>query len=113
MVANTRDRHSRLRKRDVPSRTPVVTGDDVKTAKPSPDIFAVAARQLNVAISNCIVVGDSVWDLPAAVRQSALEVGLLSGGYGLEELENAGALRLYSGATDMLMHFEQWGLPGK
>jgi HAD superfamily hydrolase (TIGR01509 family) len=46
----------------------VVTGDDVKRAKPSPDIFAAAARQLKVAISNCIVVGDSVWDLLAAVR---------------------------------------------
>lgn len=105
---------SRLLKRLLlPSGTPVVTGDDVKRAKPSPDIFAAAARQLNVAISNCIVVGDSVWDLLAAVRQSALGVGFLSGGYGQEELERAGAFRVYSDAADLLMHIEQLGLPGR
>lgn len=85
----------------------------MEKAKPSPDIFAVAAHRLNVAIHNCIVVGDSVWDLLAAVRQSALGVGFLSGGYGQEELERAAAFRIYSDAADMLMHIEQLGLPGK
>ena len=109
-----REPTSRLLKRlEVPARTPIVTGDDVKRAKPSPDIFAEAARQLNVAIGNCIVVGDSVWNLLAAVRQSALGVGFLSGGYGQEELERAGAFRVYSDAADLLIHLEQLGLPGK
>jgi beta-phosphoglucomutase-like phosphatase (HAD superfamily) len=90
-----------------------VTRDDVNRAKPSPDIFAAAARLLNVAISNCIVVGDSVWDLLAAVRQSALGVGFLSARYGQEELERAGAFRVYSDAADLLMHIEPLGLPGK
>ena len=108
-----REQTLRLLKRlKVPARMPVVTGDDVKRAKPSPDIFAAAARQLNAAMSDCIVVGDSVWDLLAAVRQSALGVGFLSGGYGQEELERAGAFRVYSDAADMLMHIEQLGLPG-
>lgn len=102
-----------LKHLEIPGGTPIVTGDDVEKAKPSPDIFAVAARRLNVAIHNCIVVGDSVWDLLAAVRQSALGVGFLSGGYGQEELERAGAFRIYSDAADMLMHIEQLGLPGK
>lgn len=102
-----------LKRLELPAGTPVVTGDDVEKAKPSPDIFAAAARQLNVAINNCIVVGDSVWDLLAAVRQSALGVGFLSGGYGQEELERAGAFRVYSDAADLLMHIEQLGLPGE
>jgi HAD superfamily hydrolase (TIGR01509 family) len=102
-----------LKRLEVPSETPVVTGDDVKNTKPSPDIFAAAARRLNMAITNCIVVGDSVWDLLAAVRQSALGVGFLSGGYAQEELERAGAFRVFSDAADMLMHIEQLGLPGK
>lgn len=102
-----------LKRLELPAGTPVVTGDDVEKAKPSPEIFAAAARQLNVAINNCIVVGDSVWDLLAAVRQSALGVGFLSGGYGQEELERAGAFRVYSDAADLLMHIEQLGLPGE
>jgi HAD superfamily hydrolase (TIGR01549 family) len=102
-----------LKRLKLPADIPIVTGDDVKKAKPSPDVFVTAADRLHVAISNCVVVGDSVWDLLAAVRKSALGVGFLSGGYGQEELERAGAFRVYSDAADMLMHIEQLGLPGK
>lgn len=102
-----------LKRLKLPADIPIVTGDDVEKAKPSPDVFVAAADRLQVAIDNCIVVGDSVWDLLAAVRKSALGVGFLSGGYGQEELERAGAFRVYSDAADMLMHLEQLGLPGK
>lgn len=102
-----------LKKLRIPSGTPILTGDDVAKAKPSPDIFVAAAERLNVAIGDCIVVGDSVWDLLAAVRKSALGVGLLSGGYGQEELERAGAFRVYSDPAELLAHIEQLGLPGE
>ncbi len=109
-----RSQTSRLLGRlDVPAKTVIVTGDDVEKAKPSPDVFMVAARKLNIHISDCIVVGDSAWDLLAAGRKSALGVGVLSGGYGEEELERAGAFRVYSDTADMLQHLEQLGLPGK
>jgi phosphoglycolate phosphatase-like HAD superfamily hydrolase len=73
----------------------------------------LAAQRLGVPINDCIVVGDSAWDLLAAGRKSALGVGLLSGGYGEEELERAGAFRVYSDTADLLMHIEQLGLPGR
>lgn len=101
-----------LKQLQVPSNVAVVTGDDVEKAKPSPDIFVAAAERLKVRIDDCIVVGDSAWDMLAAGRKSALGVGLLSGGYGEEDLERAGAFRVYSDASDMLMHLEQLGLPG-
>ena len=59
-----------------------------------------------------IVVGDSVWDLLAAVRKRALVVGLLSGGSGREELNGAGAFRVYDDPADLLVHLEQLGVPG-
>jgi len=102
-----------LQKLNLPSRSPILTGDDVDKAKPSPDIFAAAAQALNLAITDCIVVGDSIWDLLAAGRSGALGVGVLSGGYGPEELERAGAFRVYSDPADILMHSEQLGIPGK
>jgi HAD superfamily hydrolase (TIGR01509 family) len=101
-----------LKKIRIPSGIPILTGDEVLKAKPSPDIFVAAAERLNVAIADCIVVGDSVWDLLAAGRKSALGVGLLSGGYGQEDLERAGAFRVYSDPDDLLIHIEQLGLPG-
>jgi HAD superfamily hydrolase (TIGR01549 family) len=91
------------------SQTPVVTRDEVKYAKPEPDLFLTAASRLGVAIETSSVVGDSVWDMLAARRARALGIGLLSGGYGLEELERAGAYRVFEDPADLLKHLDEVG----
>jgi phosphoglycolate phosphatase-like HAD superfamily hydrolase len=63
-----------------------------------------------VEIAASIVVGDSVWDLLAARRARALAVGLLSGGYGQEELERSGAYRVYQDPADLLRHLDEVGV---
>jgi len=88
---------------------PVVTRDQVEHAKPDPDLFLAAADRLGVPITSCMVVGDSVWDLLAARRARALGVGLLSGGYGQDELERAGAYRVYQDPADLLRHLDEVG----
>ena len=94
----------------VPPSVPVITRDQVEHAKPDPDLFLAAAAQLKVPIGSSIVVGDSVWDLLAARRAQALGVGLLSGGYGQEELERAGAYRVYQDPADLLKHLDEVGV---
>jgi HAD superfamily hydrolase (TIGR01549 family) len=94
----------------IPKKVPLVTGDDVAKAKPSPDVFVLAAERLRVPIGDCIVTGDSIWDVLAAGRKRALPVGLLCGGYSQEELERAGAFRVYADPADMLVHIEDLGL---
>jgi HAD superfamily hydrolase (TIGR01509 family) len=89
---------------------PVITRDQVAHAKPDPDLFLTAAARLGVEISDSIVVGDSVWDLLAARRARALGVGLLSGGYGKDELEQAGAYRVYQDPADLLKHLDEVGV---
>ena len=89
---------------------PVVTRDDVRFAKPDPDLFLAAGRRLKMPMSRCVIVGDSVWDLLAARRAFALSVGLLSGGYGREELERAGAYRVYQDPADLLRHLDEVGV---
>ena len=89
---------------------PVVTRDDVRHAKPDPDLFLAAAQRLKVPINQCVIVGDSVWDMLAARRAWALAVGLLSGGYGREELQQAGAYRVYQDPTDLLRHLDEMGV---
>jgi len=88
----------------------VITRDDVAHAKPDPDLFLAAAAKLGVDITNSIVFGDSVWDLLAARRARALGVGLLSGGYGREELQQAGAYRVYEDPRDLLLHLDEVGV---
>ena len=115
-IATTGDRKQTtrlLRDLKIPPQTVVITGDDVIKAKPSPDVFVLAAKRLGVPIENCIVVGDSPWDMLAAGRRRALGVGLLSGGYSKAELEEAGAFRVYADPADMLLHIEDLGIPGE
>ena len=89
---------------------PIITRDMVRHAKPDPDLFLAAAEKLGVDISDTVVVGDSIWDLLAARRARALSVGLLSGGYGREELERAGAYRVYNDPADLLRHLDEVGV---
>jgi HAD superfamily hydrolase (TIGR01509 family) len=88
----------------------VITRDQVERAKPDPNLFITAAERLGVDISTSIVVGDSEWDLLAARRAGTLGVGLLSGGYGQDELERAGAYRVYQDPADLLRHLDEVGV---
>ena len=94
----------------VPEGVPIVTRDLVPHAKPDPDLFLEAVRQLGVDVKDAVVIGDSVWDLLAARRARTLGVGLLSGGYGKEELERAGAYRVYEDPAHLLTHLDEVGV---
>jgi beta-phosphoglucomutase-like phosphatase (HAD superfamily) len=94
----------------LPADTPLVTRDQVRYAKPDPDLFLAAGELIGADITNSVVVGDSVWDLLAARRARALGVGVLSGGYGREELISAGAYRVYEDPRDLLLHLDEVGV---
>ena len=94
----------------IPSQAPVITADHVEKAKPDPDVFLMAARHLGIDLSDCIVVGDSVWDILGARRAKALGVGLLCGGYSVAELERAGAYRVYKDPADLHVHLAEIGI---
>ena len=97
-----------LRSLDVdPEKATVVTRDMVRYAKPDPDLFIEAARRLGGTTQGSYVIGDSIWDMYAAKRCGALGIGLLSGGYGKDELERAGAMRVFDDPADMLDHLDE------
>ena len=91
-------------------RIGMITRGQVQRAKPDPDPFLAAAQSLKVSVSRAIVVGDSVWDLLAARRAGCLGIGLLSGGYGREELQQVGAYRVYQDPADLLLHLDEFGI---
>jgi phosphoglycolate phosphatase-like HAD superfamily hydrolase len=101
---------SALERLGVGLEIPVITRQQVQRAKPDPDLFLAAAQQLNIPIARAMVVGDSVWDLLAARRAGCLGIGLLSGGYGKEELEQVGAYRVYQDPADLLTHLDEVGV---
>ena len=90
--------------------TVVVERGDVVRAKPEPDLFLTCAERLGVEANECYVVGDAVWDLLAARRAGMLSVGLLSGGYGEDELTRAGAFRVYRDAEELRGSLDELGV---
>jgi len=95
---------------DVPDKTVVVQRGDVERAKPAPDLFLECARRLGADTDECFVVGDAVWDLLAARRARMLSIGLLSGGYGDDELTRAGAFRVYRDPAELHSALDELGI---
>jgi HAD superfamily hydrolase (TIGR01509 family) len=88
----------------------VITRDLVAHAKPDPDLFLAAADRLGRSPASCYVVGDSVWDLLAARRAGSLGIGVLSGGYGSDELIRAGAYRVFDDPAGIEQSLAELGI---
>jgi HAD superfamily hydrolase (TIGR01509 family) len=88
----------------------VVEGKGELQGKPEPDLFLAAQKQLGVAAAECVAVGDAVWDHVAACRAGMMSVGVLTGGYGEEELYHAGAFRVYRTLADLLQNMDELGI---
>ncbi|MDP9091188.1 MAG: HAD family hydrolase [Pseudomonadota bacterium] len=87
----------------------VIAGDSVERAKPDPDLFLQCQHELGIAPSECLVVGDAVWDVHSARRAGISAVGVLTGGFGEQELYNAGAMRVYAGARELHRALDELG----
>jgi HAD superfamily hydrolase (TIGR01509 family) len=94
----------------VPPDAVVIDRGTVARAKPEPDLFLACQERLGVRVADCYVVGDAVWDLLAARRAGMLSVGLLSGGYGEDELLAAGAFRVYRDAAELHAAIDELGI---
>jgi HAD superfamily hydrolase (TIGR01509 family) len=102
--------NSSLEDLGVTEDTVVVERGDVARAKPEPDLFLECSERLGVEVKDCYVVGDAVWDLMAARRAGMLSIGLLSGGYGEDELVRAGAFRAFRDAADLHGYLDELGV---
>jgi HAD superfamily hydrolase (TIGR01509 family) len=94
----------------IPEDTVVIERGDVARAKPEPDLFLACQERLGVDVRDCFVIGDAVWDLLAARRAGMLSVGVLSGGYGAEELVRAGAFRVYRDTRELYESLDELGV---
>jgi HAD superfamily hydrolase (TIGR01509 family) len=99
-----------LAKLGIPDETVVIERGDVARAKPEPDLFLACQERLGVDVRDCFVVGDAVWDLLAARRAGMLSVGVLTGGYGEEELIRAGAYRVYRDTRELDESLDELGV---
>jgi HAD superfamily hydrolase (TIGR01509 family) len=95
---------------EIPGDMVVIERGDVARAKPEPDLFLACQERLGVDARDCFVVGDAVWDLLAARRAGMFGVGLLTGGYGEDELIRAGAFRVYRDPLELDESLDELGV---
>ena len=82
----------------------VIDGSDVEHAKPAPDLLLKGAHQLDVAPQAAWYVGDSRWDMLAAVAAGMTAVGIASGATSEADLRAAGAAMTFSDLARFLDH---------
>jgi len=75
------------------------SSDDAEVSKPAPDIFRAGLDRVRTAPARAVVVGDTVWDMHAAVDAGITGIGVLTGGARGAELIAAGAAEVYEDAA--------------
>lgn len=75
---------------------------DVEASKPAPDLLHMALAKIGAPRdAPSVMVGDSVWDVQAAHKAGMPAIVVRSGGFGDDELRNAGAMALYDTPADL------------
>ena len=89
----------------------ITSSEDAEASKPAPDLLQVALQKLGVSPdADAVMVGDSVWDVEAAKKAGMPAVVVRSGGFGDDELRDAGAVALYDTPGDLAAHLDETAL---
>jgi HAD superfamily hydrolase (TIGR01509 family) len=76
------------------------TSADVDATKPEPDLVHAALEKAGAREG--VVIGDTTWDVKAALRAGLLAIGVLTGGFAESELREAGAAAVYESAAELV-----------
>jgi HAD superfamily hydrolase (TIGR01509 family) len=83
------------------------TSADVEQSKPAPDLVQVALEKSGLSAANAVMVGDTKWDVEAAAKAGVACVGLMCGGWGADELREAGAAEVWASPGELLAHLDE------
>jgi HAD superfamily hydrolase (TIGR01509 family) len=73
----------------------ITTDTDVEEAKPAPDVFLTALEKAGGEVARALVIGDTGWDLQAARAAGIGAIAVRTGGWGHDELVQAGAVEVH------------------
>jgi HAD superfamily hydrolase (TIGR01509 family) len=72
---------------------------DVRATKPAPDLIEAALRIAGGG--RAVLVGDSTWDCKAAKAAKVKTIAVRTGGFGADELREAGAIAVYASLAEL------------
>lgn len=73
---------------------------DVEQTKPHPDLVETALAKAGGG--EAVMIGDTIWDCEAAKRAGIATIAVLTGGFSEQELEEAGAVRVFDSLPALL-----------
>ena len=86
------------------------TSADVENTKPQPDLVQAALDRENADASDAVMVGDTPWDIEAARKADVPTIAVRTGGFGADELREAGAAALFESVQELLERLDETGL---
>jgi HAD superfamily hydrolase (TIGR01509 family) len=77
------------------------TSADVENTKPQPDLVNAALKKAEGSADEAIMVGDTPWDVDAAKSAGVQTLTVRTGGFGVDELREAGALDVFESVSEL------------
>jgi HAD superfamily hydrolase (TIGR01509 family) len=83
------------------------TSADVNSTKPAPDLVSAALERVDGAAEEAVMVGDTTWDVEAAGRAGVKTITVRTGGFGVDELKEAGAAAVFESVIELCQRLDQ------
>jgi HAD superfamily hydrolase (TIGR01509 family) len=77
------------------------TSADVEATKPAPDLVSAALERAGGSSEEAVMVGDTPWDVEAAKKAGVETLAVLTGGFSVQELRDAGALDVFESVAKL------------
>jgi HAD superfamily hydrolase (TIGR01509 family) len=77
------------------------TSADVEATKPAPDLVTSALERAEGSSDDALMVGDTPWDVKAAAAAGVRTIAVLTGGFSVQELEEAGASEVFESVGEL------------
>jgi HAD superfamily hydrolase (TIGR01509 family) len=86
------------------------TSGDVESTKPAPDLVSAALQKAGGSAEEAVMVGDTTWDVEAAAKAGVPTITVRTGGFGVDELKEAGAKAVFESVTELCERLDQTAL---
>jgi HAD superfamily hydrolase (TIGR01509 family) len=83
------------------------TSADVESTKPAPDLVSAALEKAGGSADEAVMVGDTTWDVEAAAKAGVPTLTVRTGGFGVDELKEAGAADVFESVTELCERLDQ------
>jgi HAD superfamily hydrolase (TIGR01509 family) len=83
------------------------TSGDVESTKPAPDLVSAALQKAGGSAEEAVMVGDTTWDVEAAAKAGVPTITVRTGGFGVDELKEAGAKAVFESVTELCERLDQ------